>query len=351
MKNRNRNKQKLTKMDLPKQNRSSKIGKIGLSIVQVLVESDLGWIFRRNHQEDDFGIDGYIDVITNQNQLSGKSLAVQVKCGQSYLNEKNDIGYIYRGELAHLNYYLNHDIPVIIILVDEQKRKAFWAKCQIEKTQKTSKNWKMTIPFNHALGQESKEKLESFIGPVRDYAGQFENFWKFNNILKSHEKIIFTVDKDSIENGTYTDLLEGIQRLLVNEELLSHVKEKVDIWINDYDFDPRELYEIPEVVDWVKKVFEGISGWAYLLYKGEGCAFIKMLTISFVPYEIKSVQMDGPFGKRRWIQFDNEKLVGFQFNLFMDLNGFTDAHNIPLEINQKISRNLTKCLMGEQPSI
>ncbi len=60
-------------MKLPQYDNSSKKGEDGATIVKAIVESELKWIFRKNHQETDFGIDAYIDLITEKGQVTGKS--------------------------------------------------------------------------------------------------------------------------------------------------------------------------------------------------------------------------------------------------------------------------------------
>ena len=121
-------------MKLPKYDGPAKKGEEGATIVKAIVEEDLKWIFRKNHQENDFGIDAYIDLITDKNYVTGKSIAIQIKTGDSYFKEQNETGWIFRGKLKHLNYYLNHDIPVIIVLVDDQNKSAYWCLCDPSKT-------------------------------------------------------------------------------------------------------------------------------------------------------------------------------------------------------------------------
>ena len=43
-----------------------------------------------NHKENDFGIDAFIDVIAEFGQVTGKTIAAQVKTGSSYFKEKNE---------------------------------------------------------------------------------------------------------------------------------------------------------------------------------------------------------------------------------------------------------------------
>src|SRR5687768_8647177 len=102
-------------MQLPKYNNSAKKGEDGQTIVRTIVETELNWIFRRNPLETDFGIDSYFDILNEQMEVTGKSIAVQLKSGASYFKKSNSEGWVYRGEIRHLNYYLNHGTPVLIV--------------------------------------------------------------------------------------------------------------------------------------------------------------------------------------------------------------------------------------------
>lgn len=74
-------------MKLPNYNNSSKKGEDGITIIKSIVEKELDWIFRPNHKEHDFGIDAYLDVIAEFGQVTGKTIAAQVKTGESYFKE------------------------------------------------------------------------------------------------------------------------------------------------------------------------------------------------------------------------------------------------------------------------
>src|ERR1022692_4509082 len=86
---------------------SAKQGNLGVSIVSRIVDEDLGWLFKRNHQEHDFGIDGQIEVVTKAGAVTGQMLGCQIKCGTSFFKERNRWGYVYRGETKHFNYLAN----------------------------------------------------------------------------------------------------------------------------------------------------------------------------------------------------------------------------------------------------
>ncbi|MBO6880168.1 DUF4365 domain-containing protein [Winogradskyella sp.] len=324
-------------MKLPKYDKNSKKGEAGLTIIKSIVEDELNWIFRKNHQEDDFGIDAYFDIIAEYGQVTGKSIAVQIKTGASYFSEQNDFGWVYRGEMKHLNYYLNHDIPVVIIIVDDKLKKGFWCVCDLEKTEKAGESWKITVPFNQELSKNSKTELLNYISPVTDYVSQLEHFWKTNKMLLKQQRFLLIVGKEDIERTNYTDLISAFSRLEVNPELIRHYRSKVDVSIHGYDYDPRELFEIPEVVTWIKGIFSKIDGWLYFLASDEISGFLKLL---FITHAKITNRIPGR------IEYETKHSADFLSALFEGLNKFCDKHNISDEINIEQTDKAMNCLTG-----
>ena len=68
----------------PRFTHSAKQGEQGVSLVARITSDSFGWLFKRNHQEHDFGIDGQIEVVTGTGAVTGQMLAVQIKCGKSF---------------------------------------------------------------------------------------------------------------------------------------------------------------------------------------------------------------------------------------------------------------------------
>ncbi len=334
-------------MELPTDSFASELGEKGITILKKFFQDKFNWIFRPNHREHDFGIDAYIDIKTELRQLTGKTIAAQVKTGQSYFKETNDFGWIYRGEMSHLNYYLNHDIPVIIILVDEGKKKSFWCYCDPQKTQKAGSSWKITIPFHQELSSSSKNELLKYVSPLRDYVSQLDHFWAMNNKLKQTERLIFAIDKEQIIKKSYVEIIAGLNRIQVNPDLIKSLKEKVEISIDGYDRDPRELYEIQEVTNWAKMLFANTSGLSYFLTKDKHSQFFKVLIFCYM------MNRNAP---KKYYKENNTLRVNIELDLtdrtffdlaFNDLNDFTEKHNLSEEINKEISRNIGNAILGK----
>jgi len=63
----------------PKFSHSAKQGELGINLVSRMISDNFGWLFKRNHQEHDFGIDGQIEVVTPDGAVTGQMIGVQVR--------------------------------------------------------------------------------------------------------------------------------------------------------------------------------------------------------------------------------------------------------------------------------
>jgi len=310
-------------MDLPKYQKSNNTGRSGLTVVTKIVESDLNWIVRPNHQENDFGIDAYIDIVTNES-ITGKSIAIQVKAGRSYLIEANKFNWKFKGELKHLNYYLNHDIPVLIILVDVEKEIAYWEICKPEHTNRQGQNWTMLIPKKQQITLEYKDELLKYVSQSVDYVAQLEQYWSGNKILSESGRINLIAGKDDIHKMNYEPLIHFMERVCSNKELLFQLREKVEIGIHGYDNDPRELNQIEEVRKWIKNSVAKVPGLSYFLVNDKYAQFIKLFMFSII--DIEYIPEGNHYENgilRRKVEFNSKELVKVFSILFSDLNDFT----------------------------
>jgi hypothetical protein len=137
----------------------------GVSLVQLIVTNDFGWIFR-DQRTDDKGIDAQFEVCTNGKAI-GRLIGVQIKAGPRYFRGGNEEGWIYRDTLNHLEYYLDHDLfPVIIVLCDLQVGMAYWQTVELKHIESTRKGWKLTVPKRQVL-RKSEQELRAITHPSR----------------------------------------------------------------------------------------------------------------------------------------------------------------------------------------
>jgi hypothetical protein len=250
----------------PKRTIQQTRGSIGTAAFDLFVNRDLGWIFRPVHQENDFGIDGYLDIV-DQGQVTGKGLAVQVKCGSSYVAKKTSGGIRYDGEIKHLNYYMNLPQPTILIVLDEHGTNGVWAHFELEKTlpADSQDRWWMEIPDSNVLDASVAPHWLKIAGPILDKTHEFEEEWARDRFNSKCTNLIVALEKESVVACNDDSLFHWQSKLLKTRDMMLKKRASVDFWFPDWQDDSRELYEIPEVRSYFMKALEDGFPWIYWL--------------------------------------------------------------------------------------
>jgi hypothetical protein len=250
---------------LPKATKAALTGEAGVSRVTQRLLVDLGWLLRRTHQEHDFGIDGHVDIIDEAGAVTGRQFAVQIKYGNSYLHGSTSSTITYRGQLKHLNYYLNYPLPVILIVSATESEDIFWAHLDPAQTQQAGASWTLEIPRHQRLVPESRAALVAIAGPSLDYTDALDEYWKENRYLAQFNTVLLGVSRREIEEIDVSYFSTMFTRLLMNSHLARQLEGKVGLFIQGYEDDPRELWEVPEVRQWMMKAQPVIKYWFYFL--------------------------------------------------------------------------------------
>ncbi|MBG1268341.1 DUF4365 domain-containing protein [Nostoc sp. WHI] len=142
-----------------KANLNSHTGRIGVAATE-LIFNRLGWIFREQPIED-YGIDAHVEIVEN-GKATGKLIALQIKCGDSWFKETTEDEIVFRGKAKHLEYWQDHSLPVLIILYNDQEGYAYWQVVNKNTVKNTGIDWKLLIPFEQKIDESSKIQIEKF---------------------------------------------------------------------------------------------------------------------------------------------------------------------------------------------
>ena len=139
------------------------LGDMGVALTRFRC-GQIGLIFREKPSQD-YGIDGEIEILSGTNP-TGRLISVQIKCGPSYFSEANDAGFVFRFDAKHCDYWTNHALPVIGVLVDHENEICYWGNISKETTVSTGTGYKTTIPNTQILGQDFRQQLIDLATPV-----------------------------------------------------------------------------------------------------------------------------------------------------------------------------------------
>lgn len=147
-------------MSLPKFPITSSTERLGVHHV-ASVFSEIGLIFRETSNSDT-GIDGYIEEVNNNNEATGRLLAVQIKSGKSYLNDQGDYFVFYADE-SHIRYWKLYPIPIILCIYNPDTKNIYFHLIKRHSIELTNK---ICIPKKQILSSKYREDIFKCIGGV-----------------------------------------------------------------------------------------------------------------------------------------------------------------------------------------
>jgi hypothetical protein len=136
----------------------------GVNAVEQTVLRDFRWIWREQHSAD-FGVDGHIEVVSDDGKPTGQLIAVQVKSGPSYFKGTGGTVPFYVGE-AHLKYWDQHCLPMILALVNlGENQTILWQWANLKTARSTTNGWCIDIPKTKLFDATSRAELQDLTWP------------------------------------------------------------------------------------------------------------------------------------------------------------------------------------------
>jgi tetratricopeptide (TPR) repeat protein len=96
----------------------------GIALCSLNVTLDLGLVFREQDTSD-FGVDAQVEM-KRDGALTGRLVGLQIKTGPSWFEETYEDGWIFRPKKRHIAYWLNHSLPIYVLLVNLVTRAIYW---------------------------------------------------------------------------------------------------------------------------------------------------------------------------------------------------------------------------------
>lgn len=307
-------------------------GAKGETFFQFFVNDFLGCIYHPIDQKNDFGIDGYIELV-NEGHVTGKLIGIQLKYGDSYFRHRTVGGFKFIGENKHLNYYMNNEAPIFIILIDDLFEKMHWVLFNIAKTlQAQGENWWIEVPIINDLRINFKKAMFDTVSPILDFEEQIKKNWFIDKIIEKSNLRVIAIPKEEIIQGKFDFVINFIERLSKNKEILLNTHSSLDIYFPEYDKDEREIFQISEIMKWLKGSIDFGVPWFYFLDIYDKSVGLKLLFHSYC-----SANNFQKSEKGYYIEYDKYGERKFYEQNFINMNSFMDKNNLSLELNIKIT--------------
>ncbi len=113
----------------------------------------------------DVGIDAHAELLENRH-ATGQCLGLQIKSGPSYLARIQDDCYVFYTDSPHVEYWIQHALPILICLCDFETRQVYWQEVSRETTISTGQLFKIKVPKCQKVDAESRSLLQDVLTPI-----------------------------------------------------------------------------------------------------------------------------------------------------------------------------------------
>ena len=125
---------------------------------------DLGLIFREQPISD-FGIDAQFELKV-AGKSTGRLIAAQVKAGTSQFDKETEDGFWHYLSDRHRDLWINHSLPVVIVLCDLETRNCYYELVTPETCIRAGQQWKILVPKEKTLNASNLQNLVDIASPV-----------------------------------------------------------------------------------------------------------------------------------------------------------------------------------------
>jgi hypothetical protein len=186
----------------------------------------------------------------------------------------------------------------------------------------------MPVSKGSRLVRSAKQTLDRLAGPAVDYISHLEKFWLLSERVKDHDFVGIQVRRVEIEMGYVRAFQRIFERLSVSGAVARDAVNKVEFFIDGYDEDPRELYEIPEVVAWLDAATAAVKNLIFFLRKDEDAQGLRLICLCRARAEVVDAgraRLTNPLALK---DFMNEQFRG--------LKEFTEKRSLE-DLNKEVS--------------
>lgn len=144
------------------------------------------------------------------------------------------------------------------------------------------------------------------------------------------------ISRQEILSRDISIVMATLSQLLNNSKLALHFKERVDITFDGYNDIPDELWEIPEVRNYVYELDRAFPFWFFFLSKNGSALYVilKCYLLPFLTPEADNTE-------------NTPRIQTFLDNHFLAMNGIGNQLNISYEENIAMSNRVFKYFFGE----
>lgn len=132
--------------------------RVGVAAIQVFAAAS-GQIWRET-ATGDVGIDGQLEHVDTTGAATGRTVALQIKCGPSYFANATARGWKFYPDPKHLLYWERYPLPVLLVLHDPTANQSYWVDVRkILRTPGSENSTYIEVPKENVLQSSAPDQL------------------------------------------------------------------------------------------------------------------------------------------------------------------------------------------------
>ncbi|MBR1671931.1 MAG: DUF4365 domain-containing protein [Fretibacterium sp.] len=112
----------------------------------------------REQRGGDTGLNAHLEVVEEYPKM-GKVVGLQVRADGEDGVERTARGYVCRGEMAHVAYWLQHSLPVIVMVYEQGRDRLAWEAVSPDTIEISGQHWELLVPYDQLYGAESIARI------------------------------------------------------------------------------------------------------------------------------------------------------------------------------------------------
>jgi hypothetical protein len=118
------------------------------------ISAQLSDLIFREQRGGDTGLNAHLEIVEDYPRI-GKTIGLQIRSDESAGLERSARGYVCRGEMPHLAYWLQHAIPVLVMIYERKNDRILWEFAGTETIEVDGAEWELVVPHDHVYGAEA----------------------------------------------------------------------------------------------------------------------------------------------------------------------------------------------------
>lgn len=234
--------------------RDSNTERIGVYKAALIFTEEIKWIFREQTVVD-VGIDALIEQSLNGNP-TGKFIAAQIKTGEGnfHISNTNLTHYVSK---IHYNYWLNFNVPVILIAHLPIENKTYWEVLTKNTLQKTKARWKLSISKDKKLNAHSLTELTEIVTKSESHyyysAVKLESFSEID--LERTINDLQSISQSNIALRNMVTLIDKLRDKIIDNHKI--IENFVKLGLTE--FDKRVLKSIKKLSEFMNNISSSLT--------------------------------------------------------------------------------------------